>query len=196
MFSSTAPLFTATGSYFGASACHCAGLPRNASTSARWLRCLPRRKIDDSRAALLVLQVSTRNPFGYPAISSNSSAGGESFFTFSSLIAPSSRFQSAPRTSFNSPSSRTSSSQERRSSGFAVMAGSIITVNGEQRAHPRSDRLGRARQAGDCAQQDRGAATRRSLRGTERGPARGAQPRDVSAQRRRRGRNRQLHRPL
>ncbi len=64
MFSSTAPFFTTTGSYFGASVCHCAGLPRNASTSARWLRCRPRRRIDDSRAGLLVLQVSTRNPFG------------------------------------------------------------------------------------------------------------------------------------
>jgi len=37
-------------------------------------------------------------------ISSNSSAGGWSFLTLSSLIAPSSRFQSAPATSFNSPS--------------------------------------------------------------------------------------------
>src|SRR5262245_60253349 len=53
---------------------------------------------------------------------SKSSAGGTSFLTFSSLIAPSSRFQSAPCTSFSSPSSFTSASQARRSRGFPLTA--------------------------------------------------------------------------
>ena len=55
---------TTNRSYFGASACHCAGLPRSASTSPLCVFCIGRRRIDDSRAGLLVLQVSTRKPFG------------------------------------------------------------------------------------------------------------------------------------
>src|SRR4051812_13116069 len=88
-----------------------------------------RRKIEDNRDGLLVLQVRTRNPFGYPVISSNSRAGGRSFLTLSSLMAPSSRFQSAPRTSFSSPKISTSRSQARRSRGFAMVSCFVAMPN-------------------------------------------------------------------
>jgi hypothetical protein len=64
MFSSTAPDFVSTKSKSLAAACHCAGLPRSASTSPRWDSCRGNLRMDESRAGLLVLQVSTRKPFG------------------------------------------------------------------------------------------------------------------------------------
>src|SRR5207249_2934466 len=88
-----------------------------------------RRRIEDSRAGLLVLQVRTRKPFRYPVISSKSSAGGFCFFTLISLIAPSSRFQSAPRTSFSSPSASISRSHERRSRGLPAFSRLLLKVS-------------------------------------------------------------------
>src|SRR5881409_314857 len=120
MFSKMGPSLTRTDVYLAAWDSQTRGLPRNSLTSCRCSVCMERRRMEESRAGLLVLQVRTRKPFRYPLISSKSSAGGFSFFTLSSLMAPSSRFQSAPRTSFSSPNPSMSLSQRRRSRGFPV----------------------------------------------------------------------------
>ena len=126
MFSSTGPSSTRTGSNSGAIACHCAGLPRMRPTKPRCEDSKPRRRIAESRVGLLVLHVRTRCPFGYPTISSNSKAGGLSRLTISWLMAPISRWESAPNTSRISPSVRISSIHWRRSRELAALLCSMV----------------------------------------------------------------------